>query len=120
ARRRWRAGPGGGSTWRTRYPPQPRATRATLRRMATEGRRAGSAAPQPRFAVVYRWKLRAGGEERFAAAWGAVTAILRERCGALGSRLHRADDGTHVAYAQWPSRDAWKSADPEGGDVLAW
>ncbi|MEZ5980305.1 MAG: antibiotic biosynthesis monooxygenase [Planctomycetota bacterium] len=87
--------------------------------MATEGRRSRSAGPNPRFAVVYRWKLRAGGEERFAAAWGAVTAILRERCGALGSRLHRADDGTHLAYAQWPSREAWKAADPEGGDVLA-
>jgi hypothetical protein len=26
----------------------------------------------------------------------------------LGSRLHVAEDGTWVAYAQWPSREAWE------------
>jgi quinol monooxygenase YgiN len=59
------------------------------------------------FAVVYRWRLHPGREEAFGEAWEAVTLALRERRGARGSRLHRAEDGTWVAYAQWPSREAW-------------
>ena len=39
---------------------------------------------------------------------------------ALGSRLHKAEDGTWFAYALWPSKWAWEqsqalpSVDPEG------
>jgi hypothetical protein len=29
--------------------------------------------------------------------------------GALGSRLHIAEDGTWVAYAQWPSKTIWEN-----------
>jgi heme-degrading monooxygenase HmoA len=61
------------------------------------------------FAVLYRWKVRPDAEEAFIAAWrvatGAFTAI-----GALGSRLHRGDDGDLYAYAEWPSREAWETA----------
>lgn len=44
--------------------------------------------------------------------------------GALGSRLHRAEDGTWVAYAQWPSKAAWEksrsseSVDPEASRMM--
>lgn len=58
------------------------------------------------FAVLYRWRLRAGKEAQFREAWGRVTQLLIRDRGALGSRLHRADDGTWYAYAQWPSREA--------------
>jgi quinol monooxygenase YgiN len=59
------------------------------------------------FAVVYRWRLRRGQEASFQRAWEATTrGIMKER-GGLGSRLHRAEDGTWVAYAQWPDKQAW-------------
>lgn len=61
------------------------------------------------FAVIYRWRLLEGFESRFLEAWTQVTAYLRDHQGALGSRLHRCDDGTLLAYAQWPSREAWQA-----------
>lgn len=60
------------------------------------------------FAVIYRWKLREGLEDRFRQAWETVTLSLRDQRGARGSRLHRAGDGTWVAYAQWPDRQTWE------------
>lgn len=62
------------------------------------------------FAVIYRWRIRAGTEEEFREAWDTVTRALMEDRGALGSRLHLAEDGFWTAYAQWPSREAWERA----------
>ena len=62
------------------------------------------------FIALYRWKLKEGCEGRFREGWRRRTREFYERCGSLGSRLHRAEDGTWVAYAQWPSREAWKRA----------
>lgn len=56
------------------------------------------------FVVVYRWRVKAGSEGAFRAAWARLTDAIRENHGSLGSRLHVAMDGTFVAYAQWPSR----------------
>jgi quinol monooxygenase YgiN len=62
------------------------------------------------FAVVYRWRLHDEKTEQFRAAWETVTLRLMRDRGALGSRLHRAGDGTWVAYAQWRSRADWEAA----------
>ncbi|HYO63925.1 MAG TPA: antibiotic biosynthesis monooxygenase [Pyrinomonadaceae bacterium] len=62
------------------------------------------------FVALYRWKLKEGFERRFQEGWRRRTAELYRRGGSLGSRLHRAEDGTWVAYAQWPSRRAWEDA----------
>jgi heme-degrading monooxygenase HmoA len=76
------------------------------------------------FAVVYRWKLKPGTEESFRDAWKTATEAIAHRSGTGGSRLHRADDGTFVAYAIWPSRKAWEdaralpSAAPEAGTTM--
>ncbi|HEX8155593.1 MAG TPA: antibiotic biosynthesis monooxygenase [Thermoanaerobaculia bacterium] len=64
--------------------------------------------PAP-FAVLYRWKVRPDLEHAFIDAWATATAAYRT-IGALGSRLHRADDGDLYAYAEWPSRTAWENA----------
>ena len=77
------------------------------------------------FAVVYRWRLRDGMEDRFQRGWEAITERLLAERGALGSRLHRAGDGTWLAYAQWPSRQAWErsreqgTADPGAAALMA-
>jgi quinol monooxygenase YgiN len=57
--------------------------------------------------VVYRWRIRAGHEAQFREGWRAMTASIAATRGGLGSRLHRAQDGTWVAYAQWPDRAAY-------------
>lgn len=62
------------------------------------------------FVVIYRWRLRPGMERQFQRAWEQTTPVLMRQRGALGSRLHRAADGTWLAYAQWPSRQAWEQS----------
>lgn len=58
------------------------------------------------FVVIYRWKLKEGMEAQFRENWHRVTEGIARKYGSLGSRLHRVDDGTWVAYAQWPTREA--------------
>ena len=62
------------------------------------------------FIALYRWELKEGQEERFREGWRRLTVEIRERRGSHGSRLHRAEDGTWVAYAQWPDRRTWERA----------
>ena len=62
------------------------------------------------FVAVYRWKLKEGQEEKFREGWLRRTEEIYRKCGSLGSRLHRAEDGTWVAYAQWPERRDWEAA----------
>jgi hypothetical protein len=61
------------------------------------------------FAVIYRWRLKPGTESQFASAWAERTRAIMSQEGGLGSRLHRADNGWFVAYAQWPSRKVWEA-----------
>ena len=61
------------------------------------------------FIAFYRWKLKPGKEEQFRAAWAKVTLAIRKDCGSLGSRLHKVEDGTWAAYAQWPSKELWQA-----------
>ncbi|HUP91967.1 MAG TPA: antibiotic biosynthesis monooxygenase family protein [Solimonas sp.] len=60
------------------------------------------------FAVIYQWRIRAGKEAQFQQAWEKLTGLLRTERGARGSRLHRTDYGSWVAYAQWPDRATWE------------
>lgn len=62
------------------------------------------------FNVLYRWRLKPGAEESFESAWADMTVLLRESRGALGSRLHKDEDGTWVAYAQWPDKASWEKS----------
>ncbi|MFB0629646.1 GNAT family N-acetyltransferase [Streptomyces sp. AB3(2024)] len=74
------------------------------------------------FAVVYRWRLHEGKEQQFKDGWRRVTAAIHARCGSYGSRLHRADDGTWVAYARWPdaeSRERCEVPDPQGVAMMS-
>jgi quinol monooxygenase YgiN len=72
------------------------------------------------FAVLYRWRLRAGMEQQFLQQWSSSTERIMKEEGGLGSRLHQAEDGTWVGYAQWPDRATWEharslsSTDPAG------
>ena len=66
---------------------------------------------QARFAVVYRWRVVPAKEEQFQQAWEVLTREFYAQEGSLGSRLHRAADGTWLAYAQWRSREWWEAAE---------
>ena len=74
------------------------------------------------FAVVYRWRLHPGAEDSFVEGWQRVTRAIHATCGSYGSRLHRADDGTWVAYARWPdaaTRDRCRHGEAEGERMMA-
>jgi hypothetical protein len=60
------------------------------------------------FAVIYRWRLHPGREEQFVDGWNRVTRAILRSCGSYGSRLHRAGDGSWVAYARWPGEQTRK------------
>ncbi len=62
------------------------------------------------FAVLYRWRLKAGTELAFREAWKAMTESIKLQYGTGGSRLHRTDKGEIVAYAVWPSRERREEA----------
>jgi quinol monooxygenase YgiN len=70
----------------------------------------------PMFVALYRWRLKPNKENEFRQAWTRVTIAFREKFGSLGSRLHRSEDGTWVAYAQWPNKKVWESARTPGSD----
>ena len=74
--------------------------------------------PEITFAVLYRWRLVPGKEAEFTESWAAVTQALKTR-GGRGSRLHKAEDGTYWAYAQWPSVEAREGAFREAVELTS-
>ena len=60
------------------------------------------------FCVLYKFTVKAGCESTFRHNWVAVTQWLYRHAGSFGSRLHRANDGSYIGYAQWASHDKWK------------
>jgi len=67
-------------------------------------------------AVVLEFDVSEGMENQFRQAWIETTEIIYQNFGSLGSRLHQADNGKFIAYAQWPSLDVYESDHhwPEG------
>lgn len=49
---------------------------------------------------LYRWKIKPGKEKQFEDNWATVTRAIREQCGSYGSRLHLANNGEYIGYAQ--------------------
>ena len=60
------------------------------------------------FCVIYRFTVKPDREAQFRRHWLAVTRWHTRNAGSLGSRLHRADTGEHIGYAQWPCRRVWE------------
>ena len=71
------------------------------------------------FIALYRWTLRDGRESQFQEGWHRITEEFYRERGSLGSRLHRAEDGTWVAYAQWPDKQTWEAARVQVHDTEA-
>lgn len=66
--------------------------------------------PAVGLAVIYRWRVHAGREADFIAAWSTITGCLKRDRGSLGARLHRGQDGIWYSYAQWPTVAAREAA----------
>ena len=61
------------------------------------------------FIALYHWKIKPDSEAKFQAGWRRKTIEIRDHCGGLGSRLHRAEDDTFYAYAQWKDKETWEN-----------
>jgi hypothetical protein len=58
------------------------------------------------FTVIYCWRIKPEFEQQFIESWSEITTAYYLKCaGALGSRLHRGNDGLWYAYAQWKSAE---------------
>lgn len=73
-------------------------------------------------AVLYQWRLVAGKEAQFAAAWTIITEQFKLQ-GSLGSALFDGPDGTVFAIARWPDVKTRKAssaqqADPENYQLM--
>ena len=66
------------------------------------------------FCAIYHWRLDESKLDQFREGWRVVTELYLDQANSRGSRLHRCEDGTWLAYAQWPSRDAWEAAGAGG------
>jgi hypothetical protein len=71
---------------------------------------------EPKYAVIYRWRIHPEKEDQFIQAWSSVTLFYRQNHGALGSRLHRGPDGIWYAYAQWPDAETRSRAFAQAGE----
>ena len=67
------------------------------------------------FAVIYRGYVKPGLEERYQEYWKEVASYFVKERGALGSTLHKTDEGMWVAYSRWPDKatrdSSWPSND---------
>ena len=62
------------------------------------------------FSVIYTFTVKPGKENDFVAGWSGLTKMIYQFEGSFGSKVHKDQNGGYVAYAQWPSREAWKNA----------
>lgn len=62
------------------------------------------------FCAIYEFRLKDHvADQELRRIWRQMTTFMKERAGAVGSRLHK-DDGDErrfLAYSQWPDRDRW-------------
>lgn len=66
------------------------------------------------FAVIYRSHIKLGLEDKYQKLWHEVASYFMQHRGAIGSCLHKTEDGTWIAYSRWPdkaTRDASWSND---------
>lgn len=67
------------------------------------------------FAVIYRGFLKPGKENEYKAAWKTIAKYFIDNRGAIGSTLHKAEDGMYLAYSKWPDK---KTRDASWGNTV--
>lgn len=60
--------------------------------------------------VLIEFIVKPGQEDEFVAAWTDLTRYVRENFKSRGSRLHRAEAGRYIGYAQWPDEQTYETA----------
>lgn len=56
------------------------------------------------FVVIYRGYLKPNLEKDYLESWKTIADYFVKYRGALGSVLHKAEDGMYLAYSKWPDK----------------
>lgn len=56
------------------------------------------------FAVIYRSYIKPELENEYQKLWKQIAEYFIERRGAIGSCLHKTEDGIWLAYSRWPDK----------------
>ena len=67
------------------------------------------------FAVLYQGYVKQGRESEYRNAWHQIASYFIEKRGALGSSLHRTDEGLWIAYSRWPDKATRNASWPGEG-----
>lgn len=74
------------------------------------------------FAVIYEFKIKSEDlTEAFVENWRQMTMLIAKYEKGLGSRLHKKDSLTYIAYAQWPDQNTFEISGnhlPEEADLI--
>lgn len=70
------------------------------------------------FSVIYRFTIKENFGETFVAEWNEGTKEVIKNHGSLGARLHMQEDGSYIAYAQWPSKEKWQEFEASHDPVI--
>ena len=62
------------------------------------------------FSVIYKFEIKPDRTDSFEKSWKNLTLLIYEYAGSLGSRLHKKDECTYIAYAQWPNKETWEDS----------
>jgi heme-degrading monooxygenase HmoA len=62
------------------------------------------------FTVFYRFILQPHQEENYKKHWLTMVDYFKKNCGAIGSCLHKNEDGLWLAYSRWPTRESRDAA----------
>ena len=70
------------------------------------------------FAVLYKCKVKKGQEDLYVKHWKKVAGFFKQSRGSLGSTLHKAEDGTWIAYSKWPDRATRDASWPKDKEAV--
>lgn len=62
------------------------------------------------YIILYAFTVKVNQEKQFVESWKAITNLIYEYEGSLGSRLHKKESQYYIAYAQWPSKHKFESS----------
>ncbi len=57
------------------------------------------------FAVIYQGFIKEGCEADYKTYWNTIAQYFIASRGALGSCLHKVEDGSWLAYSRWPDKE---------------
>lgn len=62
------------------------------------------------FTIIYQFQVKKNNASEFMDAWKQLTQLIYKYEGSLGSRLHKQNDNSFIAYAQWPNKKKWQNS----------